>query len=262
MKHIIEAGCDGAALCFFDPAALPVDFDAQVDNDPVELMEQLQKQQLFWFKETGGDGGYMFHVYVDEDVPLSLRNKATIIDSFEAFSIPSGQLCICGAEYAANNPLVGNSFTPTGGLEKYSGMGSIVELAAGNYAIELLEVEWEDEDWDSANEAVVSKEQLRHHRRLEGVMAFCFFVGVIDLLFSVPFLLATLYNYFFQSPLNTCSTTQVQDLWLPVLSLLAGGLLFGTGLLMARHHSHLEVTKLLASVSEEMPDYVLVAHKN
>lgn len=38
MRHIIEAGCDGATLCFFDPAALPADFDAQVKEDCVALM--------------------------------------------------------------------------------------------------------------------------------------------------------------------------------------------------------------------------------
>jgi hypothetical protein len=146
MKHIVEAGCDSATLCFFDPAALPVDFDVQIEEDAVELMEQLQAQQVLWFSETGGDGNYIFHVYVDEDAPPFLHSKATLVDSFDAFSIPSGQLCICGAEYAANNPLVGSTFTPKGGLGKYSGMGNIVELAAGNYRLELLEIQWSDKN--------------------------------------------------------------------------------------------------------------------
>jgi hypothetical protein len=149
MKYIIETGCDGATLCFFDPAALPVDFDALVVDDPVGLMEQLQQQQKFWFGGSGGDGGYIFHVYIDEQPPLSLLSKATSVDSFDAFSIPSGRLCICGAEYAANDPMAGSSFTPTGGLARYSGMGGIVELDAGYYALELFAVEWSDKDMDA-----------------------------------------------------------------------------------------------------------------
>ncbi|MSP27550.1 MAG: hypothetical protein EXR80_03660 [Methylococcales bacterium] len=215
---------------------------------------------MLWFSETGGDGGYLFHVYVDEDAPPPLHSKAIVVDSFDAFSIPSGRLCICGAEYAANNPLAGSQFTPKGGLSVYSGMGGIVELAAGDYHLELLEIEWSDEDWDSAQEAVVPKQQLRHHRRLDILMAFCFFIGVIVLLFSTPFLLITLYNYFLESP-NNCSMTQVQDLWLPTLSMLAGGLLLGAGLLLSRWHSHSAVSRLLQMVEREMPDYVLIAYK-
>lgn len=44
MKYIMEAGCDGATLCFFDPAALPANFDVQVKDEAVELMAQLQTQ--------------------------------------------------------------------------------------------------------------------------------------------------------------------------------------------------------------------------
>lgn len=260
MKYIVEAGCDGATLCFFDPAALPADFDALVKEDAVELMEQLQSQQVLWFSETGGDGGYLFHVYVDEDAPPSLRSKATLVDSFDAFAIPSGRLCICGAEYAANNPLVGSSFTPKGGLGEYSGMGSIVELAAGDYQLELLETEWSDEDWDLAQEAVVPKEQLRSHHRLSTLMAVCFLLGIITLLVSVPLLLGTSYSYFFPSP-NSCSTTQVQDLWLPTVSMSVGGLLLGAGLLLSRWHNRSAVSQLLQTVEREMPDYVLIAHK-
>jgi len=260
VKYIIEAGCDGAALCFFDPAALPVDFDTQVKEEVVELMAQLQTQQVLLFSETGGDGGYLFHVYVDEDAPPSLHGTAIIVDSFDAFSIPSGRLCICGAEYAANNPLVGSAFTPKGGLGEYSGMGGIVELAAGDYRLELLAIEWSDEDWELAQETVVPKEQLRRHNRLSTLMAACFLLGGITLLVSVPLLLGTSYSYFFPSS-NSCSTTQVQELWLPTLSMLAGGLLFGAGLLLSRWHSCSAISQLLQTVEREMPDYVLIAHK-
>jgi hypothetical protein len=260
MKYIIEAGCDGATLCFFDPAALPADFDVQVKEETVELMEQLQTQQVLWFSETGGDGGYIFHVYVDEDAPPSLHSKATSVDSFDAFSIPSGRLCICGAEYAANNPLVGSTFTPKGGLDEYSGMGGIVELAAGDYRLELLEIEWSNEDWDLAQEAVVPKEQLRRHNRLSTLMAVCFLLGSIILLVSVPLLLGTSYRYFFPSP-NSCSITQLQDLWRPIIAMLVGGLLFGAGLLLSGWHNRSAISQLLQTVEQEMPDYVLIAHK-
>jgi hypothetical protein len=214
---------------------------------------------VLWFSNTGGDGGYNFHVYIDEDAPLTLQSKMTLHITFNHFAIPSGQLCICGAEYAANNPLTGSQFTPKGGLSAYSGMGDIVELASGYYRIDLSEVEWSEENWDTAQATVVPKEQLRRHQRLEVLMVLCFLCGSIALLFSVPFLISAVYDYFFQVPLNNCSTAPLQQIGLPTF--LAGGLLFGSGLLLIHRHSRSIVTHLLQSISEEMPDYVLVAHK-
>lgn len=263
MKHIVEAGCDGATLCFFDPAALPSDFNTQVEEDPVGLMEQLQQQHTLWFGGTGGDGSYTFHVYVDEDAPVLLRKRATLVDSFDAFAIPSGRLCICGAEYAANDPLIGSSFTPTGGLEKYSNMGGIIELTAGNYCLEVLEIEWSDEDRESAQTTVISKNQLRCHRWLEALMALLFVFGSIGLAFSalmtVLLLLITLYNYFFQPHLLNRLPT-VLEIWIPIA--LGSGLLFALGLLLSRRHSDSDVTQLLTTVSQEMPDYLLIAKRH
>src|SRR5437667_2283717 len=48
MRHIIETGTDGATLCFFDPAALPADFDQRLADDPVSAFEELQKEGRFW----------------------------------------------------------------------------------------------------------------------------------------------------------------------------------------------------------------------
>jgi hypothetical protein len=154
---------------------------------------------------------------------------------------------------------VGSQFTPTGGLAAYSNMGGIIELATGDYCMELLEIEWSDEDWKSAQEAVVPKDQLRRYRRLEMLTAFCFLIGSITLLFSVPLLLKTVYDYFFQSSLNNCSTTQLQPI---VVVVLAGGSLFGLGLLAVRCRSRSALTQLLKTVTQEMPNYVLIAKRH
>ena len=66
MKHIVEASCDGATLCAFDPAALPTNFDQIVSDDPAGLMEKLQSEGKFWFSETGADGRFVFHIFVNE----------------------------------------------------------------------------------------------------------------------------------------------------------------------------------------------------
>jgi len=135
---IIEAGCDGATLCAFDPAALPFDFDTAAADDPVGLMEALQREQRFWIGGTGGDGRFVFHVHVDEAAPKCPGRRAHEA-TFDAFAMPSGALWICGAEYAASDPRAGSALTPLGGLGRYA-MGGCVPLPPGAHCMKITRV--------------------------------------------------------------------------------------------------------------------------
>ncbi len=261
---MIETGCDGATLCFFDPAALPDNFDAQIEADPVDLMENLQQQQRLWFGGTGGDGGYIFHVYVDEDLPASLHTKVNHLDSFDAFVVPSGRLCICGAEYAANDPMKGSPFTPEGGLSNYSQMGDMIELDVGVYSIVVFatDYEWSEQQREAVEKSIIPKKLLLRHRCLELLMALCFVVGGIVLFISgimtIAIFLIALYNYFFQPHLLSRLTTVLQ-IWLPMI--LGSGFSFALGGLLSRCYNRSNITQALQTVAKEIPDYVLLVAK-
>lgn len=142
MKHVIEAGTDGATLCAFDPAALPPDFDARVEDDPIGLMDTLREEGRLWYGGTGGDGSFVVHVLSGEalDVPDGLAPAWQ-----GEISLPSGSLWVCGAEYIANDPRKGSAFTPRGGLGRCA-MGDRVDMPPGRYELSVYQIDREDEE--------------------------------------------------------------------------------------------------------------------
>jgi hypothetical protein len=142
MKHVIATGTDAASVCLFDPSALPDDFDERVQEGPIEMLEQLAAQGRLWWCNTGGDGGYLFHVYADADVPDEVRPYLRDPHHAERFQIPSGTLWACGAEYVARDPVRGNANSPKGGLGKFSHMGGPCAVVAGDYAMTAWRAEW------------------------------------------------------------------------------------------------------------------------
>ena len=142
MRHVIETGCDGATLCAFDPAALPDDADALLEEDPMDYMERWQADGRFWAGGTGEDGRYIFHVHVDEPLPEPEPGTTRTLEAqFERFACPSGALWLCGAEYAARDPIVGSEATPSGGLGRYPSQGGHVALPPGEHRLSIYRVE-------------------------------------------------------------------------------------------------------------------------
>lgn len=132
-------------LCGFDPAALPDDFDATLADDPMGRMAALQAAQRCWTTETGGDGEYLIDVRVDEP---AIRRRAgvrrTLVAEFAAFACPSGRLWLCGAEYAARDPVAGSTNTPTNGLGAYPHMGASVAMPPGRHRMTVWRLAWSD----------------------------------------------------------------------------------------------------------------------
>ena len=127
MKRVITAWTDGAALCAFDPAALPADFDSRMASDAAGLLESLRDKGRLWYAETDGDGARVVQVSVDEPGPAGPGPAWT-----GSIAVPSGRLWVCGAEYAARDPRKGSKATPRGGLGRYR-MGDCVEIPPGTY---------------------------------------------------------------------------------------------------------------------------------
>lgn len=129
MRHIVEAGTDAAGVALFDPVALPEDFDSRVHDDPVGLFEKLQADGQAWYSETGGDGRYLLHVYVDEPVPARLQEHLHEPVIIERFAVPSGRLYFTGSEYAFRQD---DRF-----LKQYPHMGAAVDVPPGEYRLTI-----------------------------------------------------------------------------------------------------------------------------
>src|SRR6187401_2526527 len=98
MHYLIEAGTDAAAVVLFDPASLPEEFDG--NEDPIELFEELSAAGRLHYQETGADGGYLLHFYVNEKLPEYLTPYLRETKTYDSFHLDSGRLFFAGAEYS------------------------------------------------------------------------------------------------------------------------------------------------------------------
>jgi hypothetical protein len=135
-------GGDAAAVCAFDPAALPRDFDRQLEADTLGVLEDLKAKGQFWYGQTDGDGDYVCHVYLDEPFIPDEAIKARIVDQSapQAIACPAGGLWFCGTEYAAKSPRKGSVNTPEGGLAE-NPVGKRIRLAKGNHMMSVIRID-------------------------------------------------------------------------------------------------------------------------
>ena len=145
MRHIVETGTDIAIIGFFDAATLPKNYAAQAKADQMGLFARLSQAGCLWYVETGSDGAYLFHFYVEEPLPELVRKYSEEPKTIPRFQVPSGELWACGAEYISPDPRVGRNFGPEGGLGKYPHMGGSFRIPAGEYEVTVWRTEWPDE---------------------------------------------------------------------------------------------------------------------
>ena len=129
MPHIVEAGTDGAALLLFDPAALPDDFDERMQDEQVEVLEDVTREGLGYWATTDGDGVFLLHAYVEEDVAAYLAPYLTESDDVPAFQVPSGTLYFGGAEYGFKND--------TSMRDKFPHMLETIRVPRGTYRLRV-----------------------------------------------------------------------------------------------------------------------------
>jgi hypothetical protein len=131
---LVEAGTDAASLLLFDPGALPEDFDIRACGDPSELLQELSETGRARWMQTGADGAYLLHAYVNEPVPESLQLYLREPITVDSFLVPTGQLYFTGVEYGfrEDDHL----------LRRYPHMGSSFALAPGIYRLTLWRTEY------------------------------------------------------------------------------------------------------------------------
>jgi hypothetical protein len=177
MKHAIATGTDTAMICFFDPAALPADFDERVRRDQWKFFGELAREGRLWYQETGSDGGFLFHFYVDEEIPGAIAKHASEPQATERFNIPGGTLWACGAEFAARDPL-------KAGLAKFNHMGGCVTVPPGTYSLTAWRVEWPEDLEQKELEKRAGKNIVRRSNLL-AVLGGMLFLGSLVATFAV-----------------------------------------------------------------------------
>jgi uncharacterized membrane protein YphA (DoxX/SURF4 family) len=245
-------------VCFFDRQSLPPDFDQQSANDPLAVIEGLQKEQRFWFGGDG-DGGYLFHAYVNQPLPTDIANRAVVV---ERFQIPSGELWFCGVEYAANNPSEGSTNTPAGGLNAYPSQGSHITLPPGSYRAGVLRCEWSDSERASkVTEAIPVELRTRYRmgQAITVVAGAALVIGLIALFFSVLVAIAltcvTIYNALFQ-PEMLSRLPRVLAVWGPIA---LGGLTFSfLSKWVLDRSGNSRASKMATTAQRELPEYFVV----
>lgn len=185
MRYVIEAGTDVAMLCAFDPGALPADFEARMGDDAVATMEDLEREDRLWWKETGADGGYIVHFYVEERRPEEMARYCTHERVLDPFPIPHGTLWCCGAEYAARDPAAGLAGTTKRGLEQFPHMGAKVEVTPGDYVLSAWEVEWPEEHLEDHIRANLGSTAAARGRFLGPLAVAMFLLGAASCLILV-----------------------------------------------------------------------------
>src|SRR5437764_2623979 len=136
MKHVVEAGTDAATVILFDPEAQPDDFDAQMQDQPADFLERLLAEGKVCSFETGADGFYLLHAFVDEPVPDELLKHAREPITVENFQVASGRVFFTGVEYAFRQD---DSF-----LRNHPNMGKSFEVPPGQYRLAVYRTEFPD----------------------------------------------------------------------------------------------------------------------
>jgi hypothetical protein len=135
MKITASGGTDGANIVLFWPDHLPDDGDQRLQDDPVALIEQLQKDGRLIQFPCDSDGSYTLSVFLDEPVPPELLTCCKQHDQRQVTA--KGDAYFGGAEYMFKRD---DSFR-----RKYPGMCEKVGIPEGTYAATVYETDVPEE---------------------------------------------------------------------------------------------------------------------
>jgi hypothetical protein len=199
MRYQIEAGTDAASLLLFDPGALPADFDGRHQSDPALTLERLEGEGRACWIDSGGDGRFLLHAYVDEPIPASLSPFLGDAEVLEDFRVPSGRLYLTGAEYAFRDD--------DHLLRKYPHMGGSVTIPAGVYRLLIHRASYPKGNLEARFRAEASPWEYRTWQSMRGVVptGIAAWIGLVVIFFTnvrVPFpnLLAPVLGLIFALP--------------------------------------------------------------
>jgi hypothetical protein len=136
MKLTATGGTDGANIVLYWPDHLPDDADARLKADPVELLDQLERDGKLVQFPCDSDGAYSLTVFVGEAPPADLMRYCKEAKRYERLAV-TGDGYFGGAEYVCKRDCAFR--------EKYPHMSTKVSIPAATYAATVYEVELPDE---------------------------------------------------------------------------------------------------------------------
>lgn len=144
-RLVLAGGTDVAEVALFSVAELPADCGL----GPAAIGELEQAGHLLRFN-TGADGGYLLHAYVDEPIPPALRPFCSQDDKVQyRFTTGTGQIAFGGIESAfrsfARNPAI-----------RSDGV-----IPPGSYELVAFHTDFPDEMHEAAIDAVLSAKEQR-----------------------------------------------------------------------------------------------------
>jgi hypothetical protein len=157
MPHVVETGTDVAQLIVFDPAVLPDDYERQPANQSKTVRDLHDAERLFYL-ETGADGGYLFHVFVDEPLPEYLHQFIREPRTQNHFDARSGRIYFSGLEYAFRSD--------DSRLRKHPHMGGHIEVRPGRYSLTMFRTEYPEDMMESELRRKVDSRAFRLHQNM------------------------------------------------------------------------------------------------
>jgi hypothetical protein len=180
MSKVVETGTDVAQLVVFDPAVLPDAYDRQ-STQQTEILRALHDAERVFCFETGSDGGYLFHVFVDEPIPEYLEPFLREPRTRSNFDAPSGRIFFSGSEYAFRSD--------DSRLRKHPHMGGHIEVSPGRYSLTMFRTEYPDEMMEDELRRKVDPRAFRLHQNMGCFIGMALLAAVVAI--GTLFLLGT-----------------------------------------------------------------------
>jgi hypothetical protein len=161
MRIVVGTGTDAAAVALGDPTLL-----AGLRGSHGSSFEQQRAAAIasgaMWRGETGSDGAFLVHVFVDEEPPAALSPHLHEPMIVERLRIPSGRLLVAGEEmFSALS------------IDRYPHMGREVRVPAGDYTMTALRCDAAEHLLDSRFEQQATPQQRRAWARGNALPATC-----------------------------------------------------------------------------------------
>lgn len=122
MRIVVGTGTDVGCVGLGDSALL-APMRERKGHDIEKVRDDAVASGALWLSETGADGGYLVHLYVDEEPPADVARYLEGPIVIERLCVPSGKLIVAGEECLSGAL----------SLEKHPHMGSVVQVAPGEY---------------------------------------------------------------------------------------------------------------------------------
>jgi hypothetical protein len=131
MREIVETGTDVAAIAIGDPSLLG---SLRAARDMAETRTALSNavaSGALWRTDTGADGAFLVHVFVDEEPDTPIRRFLQDPITVDRFPVPSGRLLVGGEE----------EFVGIDRERERRAMGREIDITAGEYHFTAYRVE-------------------------------------------------------------------------------------------------------------------------